>query len=64
MNEERARQGVGHVQEAAIQLIEAARAFLDVLEDLVKDPGVTVRARRPAADDDGPHVEHITVAGP
>jgi len=35
---ERARQGVEHLQAAARELIEAARAALDVAEDMVNDP--------------------------
>lgn len=38
MNEERAREGVEHLQNAARELIEAARAFLDVAEEAVEDP--------------------------
>ena len=38
MNEERARQGLEHLQAAAFEVISAMRAFLDVAEDLVKDP--------------------------
>ena len=36
--EQRAAQGLSHLQGAAVQLIAAARAFLDVAEDLVQDP--------------------------
>lgn len=38
MNEERAHEGIEHLQAAAKELIAAARAFLDVAEDLVDDP--------------------------
>lgn len=38
MNEERARQGVEHLQSAAIEVIAAVRAFLDVAEAVVRDP--------------------------
>jgi hypothetical protein len=38
VNEERARQGVEHLQAAAIEMIAAVRAFLDVAEDVVRDP--------------------------
>lgn len=38
MNEERARQGVEHLQTAAIEVISAVRAFLDVAEAVVRDP--------------------------
>jgi hypothetical protein len=35
--ETRATEAVDHLQSAALELIEAARAFLDVLEELVAD---------------------------
>ena len=38
MSEERARQGVEHLQSAAIEVIAAFRAFLDVAEAVVRDP--------------------------
>ena len=38
MNDERARQGVEHLQAAAIEVIAAVRAFLDVAEEVVRDP--------------------------
>jgi hypothetical protein len=42
MNDERAAEGLEHLQAAALELIAAARAFLDVAEDVVTDPeGVT-----------------------
>ena len=37
INDERAAEGVDHLQSAALELIQAARAFLDVAEDLVHD---------------------------
>ena len=37
MTDERAAQGVEHLQAAAHEMIEAARAFLDVVEDFVGD---------------------------
>ena len=40
MDDERAGEGVEHLQAAAHELIAAARAFLDVAEDLVRDPKV------------------------
>ncbi|MBV8162470.1 MAG: hypothetical protein JO265_16250 [Acidimicrobiia bacterium] len=36
--EERAHEVVEHLQTAALELIEAARAMLDVAEEMVKDP--------------------------
>jgi hypothetical protein len=60
--DDRAREGLEHLQAAARELIQAARAMLDVAEDLVNDPeavasvagtvgalGDLVRQRRPAA---------------
>jgi hypothetical protein len=37
VNEERAAEGVDHLQAAALEMIEAARAFLDVAEQVVSD---------------------------
>jgi hypothetical protein len=36
--EERARVAVEHLQQAVVEVIEAARAALDMLEDAVADP--------------------------
>jgi hypothetical protein len=56
VNEERARQGIEHLQAAAIEVIAAVRAFLDVAEDVVRDPSAAaglasslVEAARPPA---------------
>ena len=49
MNEERAVEGVEHLQNAALELIEAARAFLDVAEDLVRDPAAAATIVHAAA---------------
>jgi hypothetical protein len=38
VGDERAAEGVEHLQAAALELIAAARAFLDVAEDVVTDP--------------------------
>lgn len=35
---DRAREGVEHLQAAAFEVIAALRSFLDVAEDLVRDP--------------------------
>jgi len=40
VEDERAGEGVEHLQVAARELIAAARSFLDVAEDLVRDPKV------------------------
>jgi hypothetical protein len=37
MTDERATRGVEHLQAAAMEMIAAARAFLDVVEDVVAD---------------------------
>lgn len=49
MNDERAVEGFEHLQNAAIELIEAARAFLDVAEDLVRDPAAAATIVHAAA---------------
>jgi hypothetical protein len=36
-HDERAAEGIGHLQAAAHEMIAAARAFLDVIEDFVGD---------------------------
>ena len=67
---DRAREGIQHLQAAARELIHAARALLDVAEDLIDDPAAVATlvgalgamgdaARRAtttsAAEDDGEH---------
>lgn len=59
MTDDRARQGVEHLQAAAIEVIAAFRAFLDVAEEVVRDPSAvttfasslveTARAAAPTA---------------
>lgn len=49
MNDDRAAEGIEHLQAAALELIEAARAFLDVAEDLVRDPGAAATIVQTAA---------------
>lgn len=39
MDDARAREGLEHLQAGVLELIAAARALLDVAEDLVRDPG-------------------------
>jgi hypothetical protein len=66
--EDPARSGLDHLQVAALELIAAARAFLDVAEDLVREPGaaasvvrtavsVVGAAARSAVDQDEPPAE-------
>lgn len=38
MSEDRTSRGVEHLQAAALEMIGAARAFLDAVEDVVSDP--------------------------
>ena len=64
---DRAREGIQHLQAAARELIHAARALLDVAEDLIDDPAAIAtlagalgamgdaarrRATTPAGDED------------
>jgi hypothetical protein len=49
VNEERAHEVVEHLQAAALELIEAARAMLDVAEEMVKDPAELVALASAAA---------------
>lgn len=42
MNDERAHEVVEHLQSAALELIAAARALLDVAEEMVKDPNEAI----------------------
>jgi hypothetical protein len=76
MTEDRTSEAVTHLQNAAREMIAAARAFLDVAEELVEDPDAgeallqslgdvarrVVPGRNGSSDgDDGGGVEHITV---
>ena len=47
--EEKAHEVVEHLQAAALELIEAARAMLDVAEDMVKDPAEVLAVASAAA---------------
>jgi hypothetical protein len=49
MTDERAAEGLEHLQAAALELIAAARAFLDVAEDVVREPGVAATIVHAAA---------------
>ena len=67
MNEERAREGVEHLQAAAVEVIAALRAFLDIAEEVVRDPGAAaslaasvVDAARPEAAPDGAPAPRVT----
>jgi hypothetical protein len=66
-SDDKLREGVEHLQNAALEFIAAARIFLDVAEEIVRDPTPLVaraKARadageRAPSDDDG--VQHIRV---
>jgi hypothetical protein len=71
--EERAREAFDHLQQAALEMIAAARAALDVAEDLVRDPtplaafaaGMAQAASQAGADvtpPERPPVQHIRVS--
>ena len=74
--EERAKEALDHLQQAALEMIAAARAVLDVAEELVKDPtpltafamGVAQAAAQAGAQVPGaapapePRVQHIKVS--
>ena len=73
MNEDRAREAIEHFQAAALEMIAALRATLDVVEDLVKDPhsaagafgGMAEAARRdprPESHRDSHRVQRIDVS--
>ena len=47
--DERAAEGLEHLQAAALELIAAARAFLDVAEEVVREPGVAATIVHAAA---------------
>jgi D-arabinose 1-dehydrogenase-like Zn-dependent alcohol dehydrogenase len=49
MTDDRAAEGLEHLQRAAIEMIAAARAFLDVAEDLVTDPAAASAVVQTAA---------------
>lgn len=49
MTDERAAEGVEHLQRAALEMIAAAKAFLEVAEDLVRDPAAASTVVQTAA---------------
>lgn len=62
--DDRIKEGVEHLQNAALEMIAAARIFLDVAEDIVRDPAPFVaRAKQhgstPSTAED--HVQRIRV---
>jgi hypothetical protein len=69
MNEDAARETVEHLQNAAVEMIRATRAFLDLLEDMVGDAApllgllgeMAARARTAPAPAGEPRVQHIRV---
>lgn len=70
--EDRAKEAFDHLQQAALEMIAAARAALDVAEELVKDPtplaafaaGMAQAASQAGASvpTSEPRVQHIRVS--
>lgn len=63
-NEERALDAVAHLQTAALEMIAAARAVLDVAEDLVKDPAPIIAMAAAAAAQGRRMADAATPASP
>ena len=49
MTDDATKSGIDHLQSAALELIAAARSFLDVAEELVKEPEASAAVVRAAA---------------
>lgn len=49
MTDERAAEGLEHLQRAALEVLAAARSFIDVAEDLVRDPAAAASVVHTAA---------------
>jgi hypothetical protein len=49
VTDDRTREGLDHLQAAALELIAAGRAFLDVAEEMVKEPAAAATVLRTAA---------------
>jgi hypothetical protein len=47
---EKAKQALEHMQQAALQMIAAARAVLDIAEEMVKDPAPLIAAAAATAE--------------
>lgn len=50
MNDDRAQQGIEHLQAAGVEVIAAIRAFLDVAETFVRSPSVASALAASLAD--------------
>lgn len=75
-NNEPAKEAVEHLQNAALEMIRATRAFLDLAEELVADPGPLVALAHTVGElamkgrqgqtahsvQDEPAVQHIRVS--
>ena len=48
--DDKVKEGVEHLQNAALELIAAARIFLDIAEDIVRDPAPLVARATQHAD--------------
>lgn len=70
MTDPRARAGVDHLQAAALEVIAALRVFLDVAEDMVRDPAsvgtmvqaATAAGRPTSSGEEEPGVTRIRVS--
>ena len=47
---EKAKEALEHMQQAALQMIAAARAVLDIAEEMVKDPAPLIAAAAATAE--------------
>ena len=50
MSEEKAREALEHLQQAALEMIAAARSVLDLMEEAVKDPAPFLAAAAATAE--------------
>ena len=50
MSDEKAREALEHLQQAALEMIAAARSVLDLMEEAVKDPAPFLAAAAATAE--------------
>ena len=50
MSDEKAREALEHLQQAALEMIAAARSVLDLMEEAVKDPAPFLAAAAASAE--------------
>lgn len=63
-NEDKAHEAVEHLQAAALEMIAAARAVLDIAEELVHDPGPLLGVVAGLADLAAPFAARAKGQGP